>query len=175
MKVSIKPPSTHTSNDANIATVINNATLSQSGQQSNQPQLYSNQQTVYESTPQKNGLTTNVQLKNLNYSNNGQLSCAESDSKKYRRISDKSQDHQRFFKNLVELPTNQMPSHQLANAQLSQKSSQNGVNICNGQGNFTGQNVNGTGRFSQNSENQRSSAPASNDGYKINLDAQLIT
>jgi hypothetical protein len=32
----------------------------------------------------------------------------ESDSKKFRRISDKSQDHQRFFKNLVEAPANQI-------------------------------------------------------------------
>lgn len=28
----------------------------------------------------------------------------KSESKKFRRISDKSQDHQRFFKNLIELP-----------------------------------------------------------------------
>jgi len=107
MKVSIKPPSTHTSNEVNIATAINNGTLSQSAQQANQQQLYTGQQPVYESTPQKNGcLTTNVQLKNMNYANNGQINGTESDSKKYRRISDKSQDHQRFFKNLVELPTN---------------------------------------------------------------------
>lgn len=31
------------------------------------------------------------------------------DEKKFRRISDKSQDHQRFFKNLIELPNNSMP------------------------------------------------------------------
>lgn len=30
----------------------------------------------------------------------------ESDSKKFRRISDKSEDNQRFFKNLVDLPNN---------------------------------------------------------------------
>jgi len=37
MKVSIKPPSTHTSNDVNIATAINNGSLSQSAQQANEP------------------------------------------------------------------------------------------------------------------------------------------
>ena len=125
MKVSIKPPSTQTSNDVNIATVVNNgaASLSQSGQQSNPQQFYPGQQIVYESTPQKNPLTTNVQLKNINYSNNLQINGTESESKKYRRISDKSQDHQRFFKNLVELPTNQITAHQINHVQLSQKSS----------------------------------------------------
>ena len=123
MKVSIKPPSTHSSKEANIATAMNNGGLSQSSQPNNQQQLYTGQQPVYESTPQKNGLTSNVQLKNMNYSNNGQINGTESDTKKYRRISDKSQDHLRFFKNLVELPTNQITSHQLTNAQLSQKSS----------------------------------------------------
>jgi len=29
-----------------------------------------------------------------------------SDSKQFRRISDKSEDNQRFFKNLVDLPSN---------------------------------------------------------------------
>lgn len=112
----------------------------------------------------------------MNYANNAQINGSESESKKYRRISDKSQDHQRFFKNLVELPTNQIPSHQIANAQLSQKSSQNGVNNMNGQTAYPGQaDVNMTGGFSQNSENQRSSAPTSNDGYKINIDSQLIS
>lgn len=40
-------------------------------------------------------------------------SVVENESqKKYRRISDKSQDHQRFFKNLVEVPASQMNQHQ---------------------------------------------------------------
>ena len=52
MKVSIKPPSTHTSNEVNIATAINNnGNLSQSAQQSTQQQLYPGQQPVYETTP----------------------------------------------------------------------------------------------------------------------------
>lgn len=45
---------------------------------------------MYENTPQKNGITTNVQLKNMNYPNNAQINGSESESKKYRRISDKS-------------------------------------------------------------------------------------
>lgn len=33
----------------------------------------------------------------------------DSESKKFKRIQDKMQDHQRFFKNLIELPNASLP------------------------------------------------------------------
>ena len=45
-----------------------------------------------------------------NVKTEGSAPASVSDEKKFRRISDKSQDHQRFFKNLIELPNNSVPT-----------------------------------------------------------------
>ena len=70
-------------------------------------------QSNIEGTPQKQSLPYGAGTAERNQGGQVNSATVENESqKKYRRISDKSQDHQRFFKNLVEVPATQMNQHQ---------------------------------------------------------------
>lgn len=73
-------------------------------------QLHSQNQ--IEGTPQKQSMPYGAATADRSQGSQANSAVENESQKKYRRISDKSQDHQRFFKNLVEVPASQMNQHQ---------------------------------------------------------------
>jgi len=85
-------------------TILKASTMN--GGQTNKMDLVSNETYPNQPVNVRNSIVHNMKQQ-FGQTNHSEFSGThESDSKKFRRISDKSEDNQRFFKNLVDLPNN---------------------------------------------------------------------
>ena len=86
-------------------TILKASTMN--GVQVNKMDLVSNETYPNQPVNVRNSIVHNLKQQQFGQTNMSEFSGThESDSKKFRRISDKSEDNQRFFKNLVDLPNN---------------------------------------------------------------------